>query len=325
MRIVNYPVLKVLLFAVALGAGVRASHGADPRVWRDDPDAALNEGLARRRPVLLHFHAVWCGPCLAMEANVFPHPDISRRLSAGFVAVKIDTDKLPEWGLRYGINSLPSDVVLDPQTGQVIAATKGGKTVDAYRNFLDLAASRYRPPAEPPTDRQPSPMQPPASESPLARGGQERDGNGVNSGLSPEIDLKDLVLRPELGESRPMLGLEGFSPVALVRERRWTRGDPRYRWTHKGIVYQFANETEWKQFRESPETFAPRLLGCDPVILWETDRAIAGNIRHGGFYGDELFLFNSSETRKRFEANPERYTKLRHAVNPQSIERGVLR
>jgi hypothetical protein len=113
------------------------------RIWREDPDAALKEGLAQRRPVLIHFHAKWAGPCQAMS-YVFFNPDIGHRLSEDFVASWIDVDKLPEVAPRYNINSVPSDIVLNPETGQVVTETNGLKSVVEYRKFLDLAASEYR-------------------------------------------------------------------------------------------------------------------------------------------------------------------------------------
>lgn len=119
--------------------------GSVSQMWRDDPDAALKEALAKRRPVLLHFHADWAGPSRIMNANVFPDPEIHRRLSDGFIAVRIDVDRHREWVERYKVSSVPGDVVLDPETGRVIAEKNGLKSVVEYRKFLDLAASRYRP------------------------------------------------------------------------------------------------------------------------------------------------------------------------------------
>lgn len=116
----------------------------DSRIWLDDPEVALKEGLTWRRPVLLHFHAVWAGPCQVMKASVFPDPEISRRLSDGFIAVRIDVDRHREWVERYKVSSVPCDVVLDPEASRVIAETNGLKSVVEYRNFLDLAASQYR-------------------------------------------------------------------------------------------------------------------------------------------------------------------------------------
>ena len=79
------------------------------------------------------------------------------------------------------------------------------------------------------------------------------------------------------------------------------------------------------EFRNNPEAYAPKLLGCDPVILWESDRAVAGDIRYGAFFDDELYLFKTEERRRQFKANPEKYIRLQHAVKVDQIERTVIR
>ena len=67
------------------------------------------------------------------------------------------------------------------------------------------------------------------------------------------------------------------------------------------------------------------MLGCDPVILWESDKAVAGDIRFGAFFDDELFLFKSDERRRQFKASPEKYMRLQHALKADQIERTVMR
>ena len=43
---------------------------------------------------------------------------------------------------------------------------------------------------------------------------------------------------------------------------------------------------------------APRLIGCDPVVFSETERAIPGSTRFGAYFEGDLFLFVSSATRE---------------------------
>jgi YHS domain-containing protein len=129
----------------------------------------------------------------------------------------------------------------------------------------------------------------------------------------------------ELGDPKPVIGLNGYSPVALVKRREWNRGSAKFAWDYKDVTYHLTSRDELEEFQSNPEAYAPKLLGCDPVILWESDKAVAGDIRFGAFFDDELFLFKSEDRRRQFKANPEKYTRLQHALKADQIERTVIR
>ena len=61
------------------------------------------------------------------------------------------------------------------------------------------------------------------------------------------------------------------------------------------------------------------------MILWESDKAVAGNIRYGAYFDNELFLFKTEEHRIQFKANPEKYIRLQHALKVDQIENTVIR
>jgi YHS domain-containing protein len=117
-----------------------------------------------------------------------------------------------------------------------------------------------------------------------------------------------------------MMGLHGYSPVALVASKQWVHGDPRFAMDYKGIVYQFTSADEFRRFRETPERFAPQILGCDPVILDITDRAVTGDIRYAAFFDGELFLFVSDKSRQFFEQDPERFVRTKHVLNVDELD-----
>jgi YHS domain-containing protein len=57
------------------------------------------------------------------------------------------------------------------------------------------------------------------------------------------------------------------------------------------------------------------------VALLETDRAIPGKTLYGAFYEGELYLFETVENRTRFKSSPPRYTRTRHVLKLDDIEK----
>ena len=142
---------------------------------------------------------------------------------------------------------------------------------------------------------------------------QEHQGS-----VSVDEQLKD---KP----AQQMIALDGYSPVKLSTDRKWEKGDASYAVEHRGQIYYLTSVEEQALFEEHPQTYVPRLLGCDAVVLRDTDLAVPGSIRFGAFYDDELYLFSSLENRTTFKADPERYTRTRVVRNISEIDRTVLR
>ena len=56
-------------------------------------------------PVLVDFYADWCGPCKIMAPVL---DDVARRRAGEVLVTKLDTDKNPATGLRFGIRGIPT-------------------------------------------------------------------------------------------------------------------------------------------------------------------------------------------------------------------------
>lgn len=228
---------------------------------------------------------------------------MKEQLGNHFIAVKVNSDHNQEIINIYGVQKLPSDVVVDSYTGRVIAMHSGPQDRNSYSAFAAQAEARFYK----------THVNELAIEKATRNGGVERSVSAVKT------------VEPALGEPKPVIGLDGFSPVALSKFRKWTRGSAEFAWDYKDVTYYFSSRDELVEFRNNPDVFAPKLLGCDPVILWESDKAVAGNIRFGAYFDNELFLFKTEERRAQFKANPEKYIRLQHALKADQIEHTVIR
>lgn len=306
------------LFAPALAAGlVILSHTGVAKAashWRTDFSNAEAEAKRDSKLLLLHFHASWCGPCRQMDREVLSSARLAQTLGENVIAVKIDSDRYPQLIQRFQIRSLPSDVFLGPD-GRVISRTSGYQPAGTYLANVSNVSARFQRTHrtlvvrdEPKTEKQtPAPEQNPQQ-------AQQRE-------LIARADTEPLV--EQAVDSHDEIGLEGFCPVTLWSSREWKRGREDYAVTFHGITYHLAGAAERDRFREAPQQYAPKLLGCDPVVLSERDLALPGDISWGAFYDGELYLFQTEDSRRRFKKDPQRYSRTRHVLREEIKNRRI--
>ncbi len=299
-------------FCLALGVAATCLADGSQVAWHSDFAAAQAEAEREQRPLLVHFSATWCQPCSKMNREVLKSADVKRLLDDRFIGVKVDADKHPELVKQFGIQMLPSDLVIDPHNGRVLAESQGATDLKAFLTFAGRAEHKFGDAKkvgllakQDKTEK--------IHEQKLTL---EKDAPGAASTKNP--------LAIDLGNPQPLVGLDGFSPVALFKGRKWTRGSAEFTYDYQGVTYQMSSSQELAEFRKDPQTYAPRLLGCDPVVLWESDRVLPGRTQYGAFYDDELYLFTSAENRKRFKANPRKFIKTQHVLKIDQIDRTAL-
>lgn len=56
-------------------------------------------------PVVVDFYADWCGPCKIMAPLL---DDVARRHAGKILVTKLDTDRNPAAGTRFGVRGIPT-------------------------------------------------------------------------------------------------------------------------------------------------------------------------------------------------------------------------
>jgi YHS domain-containing protein len=292
-------------------SGNRATGG-----WRTDFAEALEEAKRLNRPLLIHFHATWCMPCRKMEHEFLDSPELFAQLGEKVVAVKVDADQRADLVERFEVHRLPSDVFLDPQ-GAILARTIGYQDRQTYFGKLARVDMLWA---------EQSKLHIARHGGATGASGPGRPGPGLPNGVQKPAEGGTRNSDAEPGRATVTgVGLDGFSPVALYLERKWLRGDAVFASEHKGVVYHLASAEELAYFRAEPEKYAPQLMGCDPVIAWETDRAVAGSTQFGAYFQGELFLFVNADTRSRFKEHPGRYARIRHVLRDEQVQETATR
>ena len=305
--------ILLFLFGVTTPSAVSAQSITGPRQWLVDYGFARQEAKRLGLPLLIHFSATWCGPCKQMDLETLNSPALVSSFGTQILALKIDSDENPGLVEAFRVDSLPTDVIVAPG-GQIVFRTSGYQANNRYlanvrhwsKQFPDerqAALARLQPPVKP--DQLIAGAAPVA---PVITGSQ-------NPAASTEI-----TQRPATAAVQPeLVGLAGYSPVAIKTRRVWVKGQEELAVTWQGVVYYLANDREYAAFKSEPHRYAPRMLGCDPVLLWNSDRAVQGAVEYGAFYDGDLYLFATRETRDSFKLNPDQFVRVRHVLNPDEV------
>jgi thioredoxin 2 len=88
-------------------------------------------------PVLVDLWAPWCGPCRMVSPAL---AQLAGELAGQLKLVKVNVDEAPKLQQRYGVQAIPTLMVL--RKGQVIARQAGAAPAPALRAWLEQALQR---------------------------------------------------------------------------------------------------------------------------------------------------------------------------------------
>ncbi len=126
-------VLCTLCTFLALGAvGCEAQTTTIEKDDRVEVTDANYEELVTKssKPVVIEFHAEWCGPCKATEPAVAA---LSTEMH-DVVFAKIDVDQAVETTMKYNVTSIPCFVFL--KDGQTVGRETGGMSKSELKSLV---------------------------------------------------------------------------------------------------------------------------------------------------------------------------------------------
>jgi YHS domain-containing protein/thiol-disulfide isomerase/thioredoxin len=136
----HYWLPLILVLSALLAMPARAQQEAVH--WHNDLESAKVVAKETGRLILVHFWTTSCGPCMALNQNVFNQPGVANALETQFVPVKLNADENTATATWFGITRVPTDVIITPD-GQMVAKLISPPTPAAYVAEVTAAAGKY--------------------------------------------------------------------------------------------------------------------------------------------------------------------------------------
>ena len=137
--------------SVVYSISQRGGHGQniESEQWSDNFDASVTRAAASGRPVFIDFTGYTCTNCRAMESNVFPLEQVQNRF-AKMELVRLYTDDGTDGPANQkfqfkltGTVALPTYVIVNPDTEQVIAQLVGYTQKEKFQQFLEYGLTKF--------------------------------------------------------------------------------------------------------------------------------------------------------------------------------------
>ena len=131
--------------APAAGAAIDAKAvGSQIRFVEDDFAGAVERAKTDKKPLFVDSWATWCHSCLSMQRFVFNDAGL-RTVKDAVVWLSIETEQEHNRGFveKYPADGLPTFLLLDPDSGEVLGRWLGSGTANEMRTFVQQGVQAY--------------------------------------------------------------------------------------------------------------------------------------------------------------------------------------
>ena len=135
-------------FVIALGLlfVLPTQASADGDIFADlSLEAALAKAGETDKMVVLDFFATWCGPCIQMDKETWPHKDVVAWVGKHAILIKIDVDKEEAVAKEFNVTAMPTVVFLKADKSE-ISRFVGGYPASEFVSFGNKVLSGDAPP-----------------------------------------------------------------------------------------------------------------------------------------------------------------------------------
>lgn len=145
------PILILLLTVALIGALIAVEYHREPGESAAFTPVSFEEGQRRaaraepKRLLVVEFTAPSCEPCRRMDREVWSDPTLVRWMRDRGVAVRIDFDADKGRARMFGVQTIPSVVLLDGT--RVLDKIEGPRSAQEVLDWLNSAAGKAGAPA----------------------------------------------------------------------------------------------------------------------------------------------------------------------------------
>ena len=95
---------SLVISSLAFAPASIANDNVVADTWYSSFEKAELQSRERGVPIVIHFHAHWCGPCRTMDAEVLETAEVRAAFRGGIVGVKVNADDRQDLVFRFGVS-----------------------------------------------------------------------------------------------------------------------------------------------------------------------------------------------------------------------------